>query len=169
MFDPWLLSMKLCCLCCCLFVIVAIVLLLLRFLSLLLYSILLTRAGSVSGSMLPSQEISTIDKKERWREGEGGVVAGGGRGRGMTCPARQRFRWHNVTVSKSPSPQMALFFQSGSTCRARIFKRLWSPGIDSKEWIPPAYVAHDTPIPTWFLAPIDCLKIPAQSVCIAPA
>ncbi len=23
----------------------------------------------------------------------------------------------------------------------RIFKRLWSPGIDSKEWIPPAYVA----------------------------
>ncbi len=25
--------------------------------------------------------------------------------------------------------------------RARIFKRLWSPGIDSKEWIPPAYVA----------------------------
>ncbi len=26
-------------------------------------------------------------------------------------------------------------------CRARIFKRLWSPGINSKEWIPPAYVA----------------------------
>ena len=25
--------------------------------------------------------------------------------------------------------------------RARIFKRLWSPGIDAKEWIPPAYVA----------------------------
>ncbi len=25
--------------------------------------------------------------------------------------------------------------------RARIFKRLWSLGIDSKEWIPPAYVA----------------------------
>ncbi len=24
---------------------------------------------------------------------------------------------------------------------ARIFKRLWSPRIDSKEWIPPAYVA----------------------------
>jgi hypothetical protein len=23
---------------------------------------------------------------------------------------------------------------------ARIFKRLWIPGIDSKEWIPPAYV-----------------------------
>ncbi len=25
--------------------------------------------------------------------------------------------------------------------KARIFKRLWSPGIDSKEWILPAYVA----------------------------
>ncbi len=24
---------------------------------------------------------------------------------------------------------------------ARIFKHLWSPGIDSKEWIPPTYVA----------------------------
>jgi hypothetical protein len=37
--------------------------------------------------------------------------------------------------------------------RARIFNRLWSPGIDSKELIPPAYR---------FLAPIDSLKIPAQ-------
>jgi hypothetical protein len=26
-------------------------------------------------------------------------------------------------------------------CWSRIFKRLWSPGIDSKEWIPRAYVA----------------------------
>ncbi len=47
---------------------------------------------------------------------------------------------------------------------ARIFKRLWSPGIESKEWIPPAYVTrYDNPIPIWFLAPIDCLKIPALS------
>ncbi len=42
---------------------------------------------------------------------------------------------------------------------ARIFKRLWSPAIDSKEWIRPAYVAlagrYDNPIPTRFLAPID--------------
>jgi len=30
---------------------------------------------------------------------------------------------------------------SGSESRARIFKRLWSPGIDSKASIPPAYVA----------------------------
>ncbi len=26
--------------------------------------------------------------------------------------------------------------------RARIFKHLWSTGIDSKEWIPPPYVAR---------------------------
>ncbi len=50
--------------------------------------------------------------------------------------------------------------------RARIFKRLRSPGIDSKERIPPAYAARRagtiTLYPTKFLAPIDCLKIPAQ-------
>ncbi len=36
---------------------------------------------------------------------------------------------------------------------ARIFKRLWGPGIDSKELIPPAYVAgrYDKPIPPRFL------------------
>ena len=44
------------------------------------------------------------------------------------------------------------------------FKLLWSPGIESKESIPPAYVAwrvagrYDNPIPTRFLAPIDCFK-----------
>jgi hypothetical protein len=52
--------------------------------------------------------------------------------------------------------------------RACIFKRLWGPGIDSKEWIPPAYVAwragYDNPIPPRFLAPIDSLKIPAQQL-----
>ncbi len=51
--------------------------------------------------------------------------------------------------------------------QSRFFKRLWSPGIDSKEWIPPAYLRslagrYDNPIPFRFLAPIDCLKIPAQ-------
>ncbi len=30
---------------------------------------------------------------------------------------------------------------TGSYTGARIFKHLWSPEIDSKEWIPPAYVA----------------------------
>jgi hypothetical protein len=48
---------------------------------------------------------------------------------------------------------------------ARIFKLLWSPGIDSKEWIPPAYVAWRAGRITLFLrclAPIDFLKIPAR-------
>jgi hypothetical protein len=52
--------------------------------------------------------------------------------------------------------------------RTRIFKHLWSPGTDSKEWIPPAYVAWRAGTITLFLlgayiAPRDCLKIPAQS------
>ncbi len=35
--------------------------------------------------------------------------------------------------------------------RARIFKRLWSPGIDAKELIPPAYVAWRAGTITLFL------------------
>jgi hypothetical protein len=35
--------------------------------------------------------------------------------------------------------------------RARIFKCLWGPGIDSKEWIPPAYVAWRAGTLTLFL------------------
>ncbi len=57
-----------------------------------------------------------------------------------------------------------------ANCRhtgVRIQKRSWSPGIDSKEWIPPAYVAWragtTTVFPTRFPAPIDCLKIPAPT------
>jgi hypothetical protein len=51
--------------------------------------------------------------------------------------------------------------------RVRIFKRLRSPGIDSKKGIPPAYVAWRAGtitlhIPTRLLAPMYCLKIPAQ-------
>ncbi len=34
---------------------------------------------------------------------------------------------------------------------ARIFKRLWIPGINSKEWIPPAYVAWRADRRTLFL------------------
>jgi hypothetical protein len=48
--------------------------------------------------------------------------------------------------------------------RAPIFKLLWSPGIDSKEWISPAYVAWWTGTITLCLAPKDCLKNPAQYV-----
>ncbi len=50
--------------------------------------------------------------------------------------------------------------------RTRIFKRLWSPWIDSKGWIPPAYVAWRAGTITLFLlgslAPIAFLKFPAQ-------
>ncbi len=35
--------------------------------------------------------------------------------------------------------------------RARIFKRLWSPGIDSQELIPPAYLAWRAGTITLFL------------------
>ncbi len=73
-----------------------------------------------------------------------------------------------------------------------IFKLLRSPGIDFKESIPPAYVAwagifkllwspgidsaslcslagrYDNPIPTRFLAPKDCSKIPAQTAVMCP-
>jgi hypothetical protein len=46
---------------------------------------------------------------------------------------------------------------------ADIFKRLRSPEIDSKESIPPVFVGrYDNPIPTRFLATIDCSKIPAR-------
>ncbi len=49
----------------------------------------------------------------------------------------------------------------------RYFRTLRSPGIDSKEWISPAYEAHarryDNPIPNRFLAPTDCSKIPAKA------
>jgi hypothetical protein len=44
--------------------------------------------------------------------------------------------------------------------RARIWKRLRSPGIDSKESVFAG--RYDNPILTRFLAPIDCSKIPAQ-------
>jgi hypothetical protein len=49
---------------------------------------------------------------------------------------------------------------------AVILKLLWSPGIDSKELIPPAYALeglYNNPIPARFLAPLDCSKVPAPS------
>ncbi len=35
--------------------------------------------------------------------------------------------------------------------RAGIFERVWGPGIDSKEWIPPAYAAWRAGTITLFL------------------
>jgi hypothetical protein len=48
--------------------------------------------------------------------------------------------------------------------RARIFKLLRSPRIEGINTASIYSLAgqHDKPIPTWFLAPKDCLKIPAQ-------
>jgi hypothetical protein len=44
--------------------------------------------------------------------------------------------------------------------RARLFKLLRSPGIDSASLCSLAD-RYDNTIPFWFLAPIDCYKIPA--------
>jgi hypothetical protein len=46
---------------------------------------------------------------------------------------------------------------------AVFLKLLWSPGIDSKELIPPAYALaglYNNPITARFLAPLDCYKAP---------
>jgi hypothetical protein len=45
--------------------------------------------------------------------------------------------------------------------RARIYKLLRSPRIDSKKPFPLS--RYYNPIPTRFLAPINCLEIPAQA------
>ena len=45
---------------------------------------------------------------------------------------------------------------------AVFLKLLWSPGIDSKKLIPPAYALaglYNSPIPARFLAPLDCSKL----------
>jgi hypothetical protein len=44
-----------------------------------------------------------------------------------------------------------------------LLKLLWSPGINSKELIPPPYAQADlynNPFPARFLAPLDCSKAP---------
>ena len=110
--------------------------------------------------------------------GEGKLYAeeerGGGWG-GQDVEAPLRDFWLTVTaLSWVPHPHSWLCLQRQCS-RARIFKCLWGPGIDYKEWIPPAYVARTrifkclwSPgidskelIPPQFLAPIDYLKIPA--------
>ncbi len=47
----------------------------------------------------------------------------------------------NLRIPEAPVEQKKSLVIEGlgaNTAWARIFKRLWSPGIDSKEWIPPA-------------------------------
>jgi hypothetical protein len=64
------------------------------------------------------------------------------------------------------SPLIKMSNSSATKGRGGIFKLLRSPGIDTKESIPPANVAwagrYDNPIPTRFLVSINCYKIPAQ-------
>ncbi len=60
----------------------------------------------------------------------------------------------------------ALVYEIKRLCKAQIFTLLRSPRIDFKEPILPDCVdcraRYDSPIPTRFLAPIECLKIQAQ-------
>jgi hypothetical protein len=81
----------------------------------------------------------------------------------LTFTVLVTFRFFNQNPNFETFQKPENRFQGTGT---RIFKRLWSPGIDSQELIPPAYLAWrpgtTTPITTRFLAPIDCSKIPAQ-------
>jgi hypothetical protein len=54
-----------------------------------------------------------------------------------------------LTLNLQQKPMTAGAAVGGT--RARICKRLWSPGIDSKESIPPAYVAWRASTTTLFL------------------
>ncbi len=71
----------------------------------------------------------------------------------------------NTTIGCISWQRTVLFRRLICKYRARIFKRLWSRGIDSKEWIPPILCSlagrYDNPIPTRFLVHINCLKISA--------
>jgi hypothetical protein len=49
-----------------------------------------------------------------------------------------------------------------SASRESIFKLFWGPGIDPASLCSLAG-RYDNPIPTRFLAPLDCSKIPAQN------
>ncbi len=73
---------------------------------------------------------------------------------------------HDSTVFLPLSPLFLLYFQKKNIC-AGIFKLLRSPGIDSKEIDSASLCSlagqYVNPIPTRFLAPINCLKIPALS------
>ena len=54
--------------------------------------------------------------------------------------------------------------ESNRKYREGVFKLLKSPGINSKESIPPSYIAWQAGTTTRFLAPMDCTKIPSLSM-----
>ncbi len=67
----------------------------------------------------------------------------------LTGPLPHTRSWYPSPTASPSSPGTT---QSGKLLcsSARIFKLLWSPGIDSKEWIPPAYVAWRAGTITYF-------------------
>ncbi len=69
------------------------------------------------------------------------------------CTALQaKQRYHYVSCLKAANRQRKNFQTKRSKLSgARIFKRLRSPGIDSKEWISQAYVAWRPGTITLFL------------------
>ncbi len=73
---------------------------------------------------------------------------------------------HLVDAGLMREDELKVSSPSSLLPRARIFKRLWSPGIDSKALFSASLCSlagrYDYPIPTRCLAPIDFLKIPAQ-------
>jgi hypothetical protein len=62
-------------------------------------------------------------------------------------------QYHQQDLAASDTPGLPFYHgsQPPSYSRARIFKCLWGPGIDSKEGIPPAYVAWRAGTITLFL------------------
>ncbi len=74
----------------------------------------------------------------------------------IQCCKGSIFNWkwsHQRTVSRVNLPRSQISQDCTVKCTfwARIFKRLWSPGIDSKEWVPSAYVAFRAGTITLFL------------------
>ncbi len=59
----------------------------------------------------------------------------------LRCPTRCLHLYLISETANLQPPPPAPIPMDATENGARIFKRLWSPGIDSKELIPPAYVA----------------------------
>ncbi len=102
------------------------------------------------------------------KEGSGSGTIPRTNGSGSGRPKNMWIRWIRIRIRNTAYVQCSgsVTFWDGSKSRYGNFKLSRSPGIDSKESKPPAYLAwravlYGNPIPTRFLAPIDCSKIPA--------
>ncbi len=112
-------------------------------------------------SPLPCVKKFTVFTYTVCNGGGGGGIWGHGRGGGgpqtdETPAAKSSYR----SIFYITTFGIAFYQSNLSTCTynsplsigwARIFKCLWGPGIDSKEWIPPAYVAWRAGTITLFL------------------